>query len=123
MITSPINYGTILLTITMNVKTLKHIFLYPGMCWSPNLQKSILYIFRLYFNDFDFEDLSLISFFSSFIQKILIYSRTRLRRTTLGDKKKYVLTEVRLIRMHNPRESLFLVIKVTKSFGWIIIII
>ena len=30
------------------------------------------------------------------------YSRTRLRRTTLGDKKKYVPTEVRLIRMHYP---------------------
>ena len=27
-----------------------------------------------------------------------IYSRTRLRRTRLGNNKKYVLTEVRLIR-------------------------
>ena len=29
-----------------------------------------------------------------------IYSRTRLRRTRLGNNKKYVLTEVRLIRVH-----------------------
>ena len=28
------------------------------------------------------------------------YSRTRLRRTRLGNNKKYVLTEVRLIRVH-----------------------
>ena len=35
-------------------------------------------------------------------RRILIckYSRTRLRRTRLGNNKKYVLTEVRLIRVH-----------------------
>ena len=38
---------------------------------------------------------------------ILKYSRTRLRRTCLGNKKKYILTEVRLIRMHGAQVEIF----------------